>query len=97
MKHLKKFNETSRIINPQKSLKPIKLETRVAIDYHIPNDPGDKIMMDLLDIVESIGHDDIPFSLDWSDEDSHALYKDYLVRTFGEDIKNYEDFILKCY
>ena len=94
MKHLKLFNEGRKAKN---KLLPIELETRVAIDCDIIGpDPGDKIMMDLLDIVGSIGHDDITFSIDWSDEEYNTLYKDYLVRIYGEGIKDYDDFILKC-
>lgn len=75
-------------------MKPIKVITKIAVEQP-DNDPGDKILMDLLDIVDSIGHDDIPFYLDWSD-DSNQLYKDYLVRTYGEDIKKYDEFMLMC-
>lgn len=73
-------------------LKKIKVETKVRVDQ--PND--DKTLMDLLDIVESIGHDDILFTLDWSDEDENSLYKSFLVETYGEKIKKYENFILDC-
>ncbi len=88
MKHLKKFNES-------KQFKPIELITKVAVEQPV-NDPGQRITMDLLDIVQSIGHDDIPFTLDWSDG-YNQLWKDYLVGVYGEDIKNHEEFILLCY
>lgn len=73
-------------------LKKIKVETKVRVDQ--PSD--DKTLMDLLDIVESIGHDDILFTLDWSDEDQNPLYKSFLVETYGKEIKKYENFILDC-
>jgi hypothetical protein len=45
--------------------------------------PSDeKVLMDLLDIVDSIGHDDIPFTLDWSDKNENVLYKKFLVETY---------------
>lgn len=76
--------------------KKIVLETRVAVESYIQEDVGDKILMDLLDIVDSIGHDDIPFELDWEDGE-HELYKEYLVKTYDKKIKEYDSFILKCY
>jgi len=89
MKYLKRFNEAK---------KPIITRSIIEVDQpSSKDDPGDKILMDLLDIVGSIGHDDIPFTLDWSDDDSNILWKDYLVKTYGDEIKNHEEFILKCY
>lgn len=85
MKHLKGIN----------GFKSIKIVTKVSVEQP-EEDPGDKILMDLLDIVQSIGHEDIPFTLDWSDEDENKLYKDYLVRVYGPDIRKYEEFILEC-
>jgi len=89
MKYLNKFNEA------KKSFKPIRTKTVIEVEQPV-NDPGDKILMDLLEIVDSIGHDDIPFTLDWEDG-SNQLWKDYLVKTYGPDIMNHEEFLLLCY
>jgi hypothetical protein len=73
-------------------MKPITLVTKVSIDFSEIIDK--KAIIDLLEIVGSVGHDDIPFYLDWSSEKEHSVFKKYLVDTFGEDIKKYEEFIL---
>lgn len=75
-----------------KKLKKIKVVTKVMVEQ--PSD--ERVLMDLLDIVDSIGHDDIPFTLDWSDKNENVLYKKFLVETYGEEIKKYDEFILDC-
>lgn len=84
MKHIKKFNES------EGTFKKIDVECLVTVENYIElPDPNGEIMMELVDMLGGFGHDDVPFTLDWSD-DSNQLYKDYLVRLYGEDIKNYE-------
>lgn len=84
---IKKFNQ----INEGKS--KIKIITKVEVEQ--PSD--EEALMELLEIVDSIGHDDIPFDMSWDDEDEYPNFKAYLIEEYGEEIKNYEEFILKCY
>ncbi len=76
---------------------PVVITTDEYCNVELPrsiNDPCNKILMDLLEIVGSIGHDDIVFYLDW-DSDRNMLWKNYLVNTYGNEIKNYESFIIQ--
>lgn len=73
-------------------LKKIKLITKVAIDF---SDLKDEAQTDILDLVGSVGHEDIPFELDWSDEDDYPHLKSYLTLTYGEEIRNHESFLLE--
>lgn len=92
MKHLNKFNESKK-----QQYKPIKKVVHILVEQpDSVDDPDEEILSDLLDIVESIGHDNIQFTLEW-EEDDYPLWKDYLVRTYGPEIKNYESFELVCY
>ena len=78
-------------------IEKIKLTNRaVGVNPNLYDDPKDAILMDLLEIVDSIGHDKIYFTLDWSDKESHKLFKDYLVRLHGEEIKKHKEFVLLC-
>ncbi len=73
-------------------MKKIVLITKAAVDFSDVR--GDKAISDIVDHVGGVGHDDIPFSLDWSDEDECPDFKKWLVEMFGEKIKNHEKFIL---
>jgi hypothetical protein len=72
--------------------KPITLITKVSIDFDFDGIP-EKVQSDLIDIIGGIGHDDIPFNLDWSSNEN-IIFKQYLIETFGEEIKQYDEFIL---
>lgn len=74
-------------------MKKITLSSpRAEVDFsHIQ---GEKAVMDIVDLVGGVGHENIQFTLDWSDEEECPSFKEWLVNTFGEEIKNHEKFIL---
>lgn len=73
-------------------LKPIVLVTKAAVDFSDVR--GDKAIMDIVNHVGSVGHEDIPFNLDWNDEDECPAFKEFLVKTYGDGIKEHGEFIL---
>lgn len=77
-----------------KTFQPIVISKKAEVEQP-PSDS--EAESELLDIVGGIGHDDIPFTLDWSDEDESPAFKQYLLDTYGEEIKQHESFLLKCY
>lgn len=89
MRYLERFNEG-------KSFEPINKRCLIVVSRPgLKEDPNDVILIDLLELMGgSIGHDDMTFTLDWSDGDNQ-IYKDYLINTYGPDIKNYKDFLLE--
>ncbi len=77
------------------SLKSINVRSYVVVSRPWgKEDPDNIILMDLLDLVGSIGHELIPFTLDW-DDDYNLVWKEYLINVYGPDIKNYKDFLLE--
>ena len=72
--------------------KKITLVTKATVDWNELAD--EKVQMEVIDLVGGIGHDDIPFVLDWSDEESQPLFKKYLVEIYGDNIKKHEEFLL---
>lgn len=60
-------------------------------------DEDSEAYSEMFDMFESIGHDDIPFSLDWDDETEWPHFKEYLVERYGKVVMEHTEFMLICY
>ncbi len=74
--------------------KNITLLSKVSVDFHEMMSDDDDATTDVIELVGSVGHEEYPFYLDWSDNSWSINLKSYLVKTFGEKIKKYDAFIL---
>ena len=73
-------------------MKKINLITKVGVDFG--SIVGDQAIKEVIKIVDGVGHDDIPFYMDWEDVEENSAFKKFLVDTYGDEIKNHEEFIL---
>lgn len=72
--------------------KAIKIITKAAVDFSDMDEPAQS---DIIDLVGGVGHDDIPFTLSWEDEDDYPNLKKFLVKTFGDKAREHEEWLLE--
>lgn len=74
-------------------MKLLTLIAKIGIDYDdIPK--GGKVENEIIDHLSGLGHDDKLFNLDWEDEKECPTFKKWLISEYGNDVKQYDEFVM---